>query len=272
MTKDDLKNFASADLPIRCSSFPAMVSCPTRFALTYLEGLESPSGPAADTGSAAHLGVKLWHDGKPLHEIREAVRRSTDLFPKADLDEAEKFVLNYSKDERNAPETVIASEMRLEFSLPPHPYDKTKLPIYCAGTCDQVRKDSSGYSVWDYKTGNPGGLEMLNWFMPQLAAYTYGCKDLFPEPPRIGGIIRARGYTLRGKNKAELQPNGVFFESGVSDLDDCLLLLNGVRLAVALIRRGEAVFGPGESCVHCPLGGVGSCLPAARRYGLEVIS
>lgn len=248
-----------------------MVACPGRFALTYLEDIGSESGPAADTGTAAHLGVKLWHEGEDFERIREVVRSSTGEFPKADLDEAEKFIRNYTKDPRNYPDSCVAVEMKLDFTLPPHPYDPTGKPIYCSGTADQVRKSNVGFQVWDYKTGVAQGSDMLNWFMPQLAAYTYGLRETFHDKPYIGGIIRARGYTIRGKNKAENSPDGVFFDAVPNEPDVCLSLLTGVRLAVALIRRGEPFFASGEVCKHCPFQSMGTCQSIGRRYGLVVL-
>lgn len=270
-TRELLETYADSDHPIRSSSFPAITACPARFALTFLEGYDNESGPAADTGTAAHLGIKLWHEGKALAALQEEVRSRAGEFPRADLDEAEKFIRYYTEDPRNYPEAAYALEMTLDFTLPPHPYDPTKKRIYCTGHLDQVRKDNQGYAVWDYKTGRDPGDQMLNWHMPQLAAYAYGAKDMFPEPPRIGGIIRGRGYSSRGKTKPSLSPSGVFINAPCSDPDDCLTILINLRLAVAMIRRGEPIFGPGEACTKfCPLGGMGACLPESRRYGLKV--
>jgi hypothetical protein len=41
-------------------------------------------------------------------------------------------------------------------------------------------------------------------------------------------------------------------------------ILNRVRRSIALIRKGEIDFGPGDQCTYCPLGGLQSCIPTAE--------
>lgn len=193
-------------------------------------------------------------------------------FPQADFEQAEKYLAAYTADPRNAPEEVLAVEVKVQCSLPPHPYDPTGKPVYLSGTLDQIRK---GPSVWDYKTGEYQGPEMLSHFLPQLAGYALAGASIYPGLS-AGGIIRGRGYHRRRiKGQAPIDPAdappGIFFEAGMNQ-ETCEVILAYVRFVVAGIRRGEVLLGPGDYCVRqCPFGGVGSCEPLARGLSLKVV-
>lgn len=217
------------------------------------------SSPAADTGSAAHHVVNLYHKGVRVDDAIADMRSSVSLFPLADLDEAEELFRLYTRDPRNTPEACIQTETQIEFTLDPHPCDETEEQIYFKGTTDQIRGTKDSLEVWDYKTGKGEGLEILNEHMLQLAGYSKGVETLLKIPVHDSGIIRARGYNRRDGAKPEEAPTKVFYHSCMTREQRDVLLLRVAHI-VAGIRSGLPLFGPGPYCYHCPYGGITQCI------------
>lgn len=264
--------FGTESHPLRVSSFPMLIRCPARIALSMLEPEERRSSPAADTGTASHHAISLYHKGlTPDAAIADMRTVASEKFPKADLDEAEKFVRNYTTDPRNpqGPETI--TEQFLNFTIPPHHQDPTGKAIHVQGTTDQIREAANGMlEVWDYKTGKDDGVTILHDHMLQLAGYSRGVTLVTGRPVVDSGIIRGRGYQRKDRAKPETAPGGVFFHSCFSDLHIDVLLYR-IRAVVAGIRRGEALYGPGAYCNHCPHEGVSVCIPKGLSLGLRCV-
>lgn len=229
------------------------------------------SSAAADTGTAAHFAISQFHKGETVSDALKQMNAEAPVtFPLADLQEAEKFVRSYTQDPRNGEGAVVAAELQVSFTLPPHRNDPTGAAIHVTGTCDQVRRNGGTLEVWDYKTGADDGVTMLHEFTMQLCGYTIGVRRMFSEPVTVGGIIRGRGYQTRGKAKDDPSPPGVFFHASVDDaqIEACMYR---IRSIVAALRRGELLLGPGKYCNYCPHEGITVCEPEGRRLGLALL-
>lgn len=263
--------FGAENHPIRVSSLPMLVKCPARIAMQMAESPDRTSGPAADTGTAAHYAIAEYHKGKTPDAAIASMRSSVSLFPLADLDESQSFVERYFRDPRNTQEAVEPNncEVPISFRLPPHPNDPTGKEIFFQGTSDQVRYASNGIAeVWDYKTGKDEGSVLVAEHLFQLAGYSRGTRDTLGLTIGDSGIIRARGYFRRDRAKPESEPPGVFFHSCL-DHQQIEALLFRVRATVAAIRNGEAWFGPSAACNYCPYEGTSVCVPRAISLGLR---
>jgi hypothetical protein len=228
-------------------------------------------GVATDTGSAVHAAVEWWHatgDADALAKIRGTLGAK---FPRADWDDAGRFVTPYTLDPRNAPASVERCEVPVALTLPAADNDPTGESIRIAGTLDQLRRDADGVlQVWDVKTSRTvGGWVLLHNHAIQLAAYTLAAAQTLREQVEPGGIIRAYGYRVRGAAGPETSPDGIFFHASWNS-SSSLLLLDAVRTAVAVVRSGKPLPGPGEWCQWCPLGGLENCLLRARASSLAV--
>ena len=152
--------------------------------------------------------------------------------------------------------------------IQPHSLDPTGQPIHVAGTLDQIREIDSQLFVLDIKTGKPSGLDMMNSYLYQQLAYTLGAKQSGHDV-RGAYLLRTYGYRVRNANLPS--PDGVFWLLPF-EMRDVELLLERVAFNVAMIRRGEAQFGPGPACSFCPSRSISSCLPKAKaRFSLDVV-
>lgn len=147
----------------------------------------------------------------------------------------------------------------MSVTLPPHEIDPTGRMVVLQGTLDQVRETPQGLRLYDVKTGRTEGVQMLDLYAYQVAAYCVMATELLGEPVAPGALIRTAGYLRPGVVPAT-EPPGVFF-SVPWGLADCRGLLDAVRLAVANIRCGEVNFGPGYHCAAtCPARGLQTCI------------
>jgi PD-(D/E)XK nuclease superfamily protein len=259
----DLRAFGSAAWPLRASALPYLVKCPWRATMFYLDMLQDQSGKAAQTGSLVHVGVESLHRGKGVDEAAKAMAARLTDFPDGDIFEAERHLRDYAADPRNQEAEITHAELPVVLNLSPADDDPTKQAIVVRGTIDQVRRVGSKLKVFDVKTGQPGGWDMLNDYAFQLAAYALAATEKLGEDVEPGAVIRTRGYQRRGV-KASDGPDGVFFWVPYG-LAECRLLLDAVRVVVSKIRSGEPWVGPGPHCAWCPAGGLENCLPDFRR-------
>jgi hypothetical protein len=198
------------------------------------------------------------------------MRAAVGSFPQADLDKAAAYVTAYTKDPRNANARIVENERKVYLTLPPSKWDPTGKPIHVEGTLDQLREENGVLYVWDYKTGAPGGWEMVHSYAYQLCAYSLAASQTLGRECRIGGIIRARGYFIRDVLKPEVSPDGVFFHVTTTPAQ-ATLMMERLKLIVAGIRAGSPLYGPGEHCRLCPHGGLGQCLELGHRKGLNLL-
>lgn len=260
----DPAELASEKQPLRCSSLPLLVRCNWRAVMLQVGLLTDDSGQAADTGSAVHRGVEVWHRTGEVEQAFVAMRDSLKDFPLADLDEARLHFEPYVEDPRNQV-TLVANELPVTFALAPHASDLTGQPIYVKGTLDQLRRGPDGrVYLWDLKTGRKEGWDMIHEYALQLAAYCVGAAEVLGEVVHPGGVIRSRGWRKRGVVPADA-PAGVFFHCPFG-VDDLQLLLDDVRLTIAQVRGGEVQPRSGDWCSYCPAGGLSGCLAILKRY------
>lgn len=251
------EDFATESRPVRASSLPSLVLCPLK-ALLMACGIyeDRPGSVSADTGTAVHRGVQLFHSGKEVREAFEQVKlEAPEKFCNADLDEAEKHFKGYAEDPRNQSAEVPFTEVKIKFRLPADPSDPTGKDICIEGTADQVRKVQGVFEIWDVKTGKMyAGHELLNVHAMQLAAYTLGFRQLYGSKTNVkpGGIIATYDYRRRTPGPA--------FWHAPWDTATCETLLTTVRRRVAEIRGARALPHPGDHCAYCPAGGVSSCV------------
>ena len=282
----NLTLFATEAFPLRPSSLSWLTKCGVKSVLSMLDQTDE-SGPAADTGSVVHAGVAAFHlepeIGKKVAAAVAAMQQTlaAKTFPLADANEARLYLEPYCLDPRNlhaefapAPRDIKrkdgsilrsgqpAIEVPVFAKLDPHPLDPTGQPVYIRGMLDQIRLERGTGKVCDLKTGTKmTGWEMIHDYALQQAAYVVAARQSgFDAEP--GSIIRNYGY--RTRNAALPSPDGVFWCLPF-DVAGAHLLLDRVRLQVALIRRGEVDFGPGTHCSYCPQKGLDTCVPHANR-------
>lgn len=213
-------------------------------------------GQAADTGSAVHRAVELWHRGKSYDDaLAEALAEAPVKYPKADPDETRLFFRPYTEDERNKNATIIESEKRITFECSA---DETR--VMFQGTFDQLRNEQGAYVLRDLKTGKRhDGYQMLSSHAYQLYAYWYGAVQIGRKVDAVG-VIRAYDYRSR-------TPGPVFWTSPASYQTAERAMKRVVRM-VARLRRGEIDIVPGIACGICPAQTVTNCEPVLHSIGL----
>lgn len=273
--------FASKDKPLRCSKLAAIAKCSIRVYMLELLEYEDEGKESAQTGSLVHAGVQAFHLTKGGLKLREkaawdAIAATRSKFPLADETEVRLFITPYMSDMRNitaefymlpdpqykgkaTPPMVPAIEYPVSFQLPPHPFDKTGENIWIEGHLDQIRLTPQRIvNVDDLKTGKVSGWQMIHDYAVQIAAYTYGARELGIKDAQPGRIIRAMGY--RTKTKTGSSPDGVFWSMPYT-WKHVSTLLENIRLHVALVRNEDIQFNPGPHCTYCEFGGLSNCLP-----------
>jgi hypothetical protein len=237
--------------------------------MLYTAEFGDSAGQAADTGSAVHKAIAAWHrNGQDYPAALAAMRDAITEYPLADLHDAELHFRPYTKDPRNIGAEIYAVEERVIFSLAPASFDPTQEEIVVRGTLDQLRFRDGQLYIDDVKTGKrKNGWDMMNHYALQLAAYAVGATKCCGQTVLPGAIIRTYGYRVRGADRPETEPGGVFFNY-TADLAQCDALLNAVRIAVAMIRLGQPWASPGEHCGYCPALGLDNCLPRLTQLGV----
>jgi hypothetical protein len=262
---DRLTSIATAERPLRASQLDKLIRCPL-YGLTVLEPDERSSGPAADTGSIVHAAVAAFHsESRPGLRAAAAIaeiQRAAVQFPFGDTHEAGLYLTPYLADPRNITADVVAVELAVELTLPPHALDPTGQPVVIHGTIDQIRREQGRTLICDLKTGRRSGWEMIHDHAYQIAAYTLAARACGYPDAEPGYLIRA--YRYRERTATGDSPEGVYWWLPFT-ADDCRILLDRVAIEVAHLRSGELNLGPGAHCTNCPLGGLATCIPAARE-------
>lgn len=231
-----------------------------------METEDELGGTGAQTGNLVHVAVAAFHKEPDVERKVQAglaeMQANLTKFPGGDFPEAEKHYLHYVADPRNRDANVIAVEKLVEFELPPHELDPTGEPIYIRGTMDQIRQLDDGRTmIYDIKTGKNSGWHMIHSYAYQMAAYLLAArKNGFPFVENAV-IIRTGGYRVRGADLPS--PGGVFFPTHLS-VERSLYMMSRIRRSIALIRKGEIDFGPGDQCTYCPYNGLENCIPLAE--------
>lgn len=280
------------ETPFRCSKLGELVKCSMKVHLMEAIELDDEGGEAAQNGSLTHSGVAAFHIEQGNHEQKkkaawDAIAAHAAIFPLATINEVRLFITPYMNDRRNIEaqfysypfmpneiasgkfkdrQDTLSIERQVDFTLEPHPLDTTGKLIHVQGTYDQIRKEPGGYEGWipvqnDLKTGKRTGWEMIHDYAYQLCAYTHGCRQTIPIFKDLvkAKVIRNHGYRTR-ENKGD-SPDGVFWAMPWDTIAKVELLLENVRLHVALWRNGEVNFGPGPHCSYCTFGGLPGCMP-----------
>jgi hypothetical protein len=231
--------------------------------MIHLFGREDSSGPAADTGSLTHVAVAEWHRNPDIAAAIAEMQAAHPRFAQGDIAEATQLFFQYTQDEANQGDIIardsngqLLVEFKTSIRLTPAPSDPTQKPIVIQGTIDQVRIRNGRPEVWDLKTSKKEPSDQLNMYLYQLGAYALMASNHLKTPVRLGGLICARQYSRRGGQAHCLYGNRY------SDLST---IIQGIRLAVSLVRQGRPFPGPGEHCRYCPLGSVAECVPALQR-------
>ncbi len=215
---------------------------------------EREGNEASQTGDAVHLAARAFHR-EAKGDLRIAIgvmREGLSSYPQADLKRAEQHFRRYAEDPRNAQAEVIYCEEKISIKLDPSEADPTQTQIHIRGTLDQVRRDASGESVWDIKTGRAVyGKQMTAQHAAQLAAYQVGASQLIGRPIQRCGIIRTEDYVT----------NGPVFWEAPWNYRDALRMLDGVKHVVALLRSGKVWAAPGGQCRFCPQQSIANCVP-----------
>jgi len=255
----------------RVSSLTSYGQCPG-FAVLRANEPWGVSGQAAQNGSAVGRAVELWHrmgeDPNLTELLSQISHESSEDFPLYDEEQVLKWLAAYTLDPRNKGnrahcfpgdmgsiprQGVVADwqEREVTCTLEAAPDDPTGDPIVLVGHVDQVRRTPhGGLRVWDVKSSQAGGAQLVNEHAWQLAAYALGATQSWGEGDVLpGGIIRLRGYHTKVKHENGSQP--VFWEAPWS-LDQCREMMSTVSAHVSLIRQGVSLCNPGRYCGFCP--------------------
>lgn len=294
-----MQSFATTEHPIRASYLSWVARCNMKAVLDLIDDCDS-TGSAAQIGSVVHAGIAAFHQTTGTQVERstaafDAMRRALPEYPLADESECRLFLTPYVCDPNNQRATFAtvpaeylnhpagpgaghpdagkvklgqpAIELPIRVQLSPHPLDPTGQPIVIDGTLDQLRIVDGRPKVCDAKTGQPTGVQMMHDYAYQMAAYTVAARQFWPntEP---GYLIRLRRY--RERTASLPTPEGVEWSMPYMAAD-CMMVLDQVRINVALIRSGQVNFGPGVQCTYCPHKGLDGCIPKAKqKLGIRV--
>lgn len=246
----DFAKFGTPGFELRPSRLGKMLVCPWRVALVTM-GDEDKAGAAADTGSATHKAVAIWHRGGDHAAAVRGMGEARAEYPLADLQTAAALFLAYAADPRSASPELALLEQQLSWTIPAAEDDPTGAPIAMLGTPDQVRRENGALRLWDLKTSSRMPAEVLWDSTLQAAAYCLGAEQALGEPVHPGGVIMPKR-----------SPMYIPFVWG---RDDVLRILQPVRDVVALVRRGKVWHNPtGDGCKWCHTGGPDDCLPRLR--------
>ena len=254
----DCKEFGTRANPLRASKLPLLNKCSWSYAMIALSVNDDRSGPAADTGSAAHAAVEAWHlSGQDSAVAIAAMRELAPVkFPLADLKQAEKFFRSYTADPRNSKAEIVLLEEQVELTLDPHFMDSTGQPILIHGTLDQVRRQNAQLVLTDLKTGGMlRGHQMVHEHALQLIVYQLGAEKVLGERVPQAQVLRVQDY----------ERGGPVFHACPWRRSDVELLLDGIRLHTAMVRMGRAYPNPGGHCDWCPARGLGGCLTILKE-------
>lgn len=220
----------------------------------YVMQLGSSSGKAAQTGSLVGRMIELFHRAvEPEECLTHAYAEGLEKWPLADFDQARTWALAYMSDPRNRAGSelgeVVGEWQEMDVTMT-EPFEATGHP-------DQVRRHPTGQlKVWDVKSGSPSGLDMVHSYAWQLAGYAVALTETLGEEVTPGGIIRVRGYTVRGGVKPANAR--VFFHTPWS-LDRCRTMLDDAAFYVDQLAQGYVPCTPGNHCGYCPASGPANC-------------
>jgi len=258
MNKPDLSKFGTAAAPLRASSIPMLLACPWRAVMVFMREYPDFAGIAADTGSAVHKAIEVYHrDRKSFDEcLAEALNEvNSGKYPRRDADDTRLHFRGYYDDPRNRTAKIIKSEEPVEFTV-----KEEETEVTFQGTFDQIRLDSGQNILYDIKTGK--SLEAWNLLQErtlQLACYWIGAREKGIDVDKVG-IIYTYGYRKRGYDGV----SGVFLLHPMR-YADCHTLIKGVIRQVKAIRAGQINVYPGAQCSFCPASSVSTCLPLLKE-------
>ena len=236
-------------IPLRVSALNSLVKCPAFASLSMVA--DRTGSKAADSGTAAGRVCQIWHekgeDALALSAALEQAIDEVDAHPKADWDDVAKWCGGYASDPRNRGALLPGScERRVELTLG---------RFSLVGHVDQIRRGPhGGLTVWDIKSGKPGGRDMTFAYAWQVSAYALACTETLGEPVLPGGIIRLRSYAwnTRCKWDAEDLTTAPAFYAMPWDLAACREMLEGAEFLLGQLEEGIVLQHPGTHCQWCP--------------------
>lgn len=237
-----LEALGTPKAPVRASSLPELLDCPTRWFWNSLVAFSTSgariSSEAADTGSLVHKLIDLYHKNEDPQT--EKIRG----FSKADRKLASRLFEAYKT--KNSPSDVIHSEMRIEL---------TRRGLLFRGTLDQIR----GTKIVDLKTSKGLGKILTHRYMAQQSAYLIGAREAGFDVYGAA-IYRLRALVARKHTRElwEMPLNPEIAES----------LLDQAAFQIRLIKEKKMLFNnPGDICsYYCPLGGPGNCHELRKNF------
>lgn len=249
----DWAKFATEVHPLHPSGLAALMHCPWKVAMRFVEHVDDEGGAAGDTGSAMHIAVAEFHRGKETAACIESMHENVAKYPQADLLDAARLFLTYIVDPINVNAKLLLIEHPIAFTIAPAEEDQTQTPISVIGTVDQVRETRGQAYVWDLKTSKNDAISILNATTLQMAAYCVGASVALNMEVNPGGIILARRY-----------PRNPFFWYSWR-FKDIESILAGIRHTVARVRAGDVWHNPGYACDWCHAKTPDLCLPKLQE-------
>lgn len=249
-----MTNFGTQDAPLRASALPSLLECPLSVVLK-MQAARDDGNEWAQLGTLIHYGAEALHKTGSEAVALAAMQHKKGSLPLADHGKAEECFRHYAK--RSAEwGTVSHVEQKVEIRIPPCPTDPTKAAIVIQGTCDHVRRNTSGYVVCDIKTGTRySGQELLRHHKAQLAAYQLGISNM------LGGIdVGAAVIATR-----DFKYGGPIYHVAKWSMDDARSIMQQIAAIVAQVRAGNTSYTAGSHCRFCPATRA-DCEHGAKQY------
>lgn len=258
---------------IRISSLNTWNRCEAQ-AMADLDAslLQDEAGPAADTGTALSFAIEQFHKlrlaGRPIdfdtlmNLTKDESERKDRPFEKARWRDVENIFDGYINDKRNL-ETIVLPEVPLKTTFYVEGDEITLI-----GTVDQIRVVDGKLEIWDLKSGQKDGQEMLYDYWPQLFGYTLAAREggipynlTFPRECytmdiRLGGVMRLKEYIepLPRAGKKVFYPMNNSYR---------VIEANVRRIANRIVElrkeKSQPTVRPGINCSWCKLGSFEGC-------------
>lgn len=244
---------------MRISSLPHLNNCP---GFTILERFVSrPGFASAGAGTAIGAAIARFHKGESRDAMMAAFEQEC---PEAFRPNFRKILADYCDDPRNGLGDVLVESLELTVAatLAPAAEDPKQEPIQLVGHTDQIRTRYGQLYVWDVKSGEPEGRDLLFYHAWQLAGYAVAATATLGREVHVGGIIRLRDYEKRPRSGKVQGP--VFYEAQWT-LDQCRVMLDTMRQDIAWLNQGFVHLHPGAHCAWCPGENPATCASELQR-------
>lgn len=240
------------------------LACPLKFKLKYIDGIRTPTSPAAFVGKAVHRGLECFYRHRQLELTLapdDVTQRLSDDWDQVVADEAMVFptttdeqacrrqamilVQAYLTHISSAEPRPLAVEAAVEAPLV-DPASGEDLGVPLVGVMDLVLPDVGGPIIADFKTTARSGEPLEISHQIQLGCYAY----LF----RQAAGSREGGLEIRNIVKTKL-PKVEFHRYARRNEKHFARLFAVIRAYLDDLHTGKFLYRPGLGCAMCDFRG-----------------